>query len=290
MSTIEHKKMSAFSLIRRYLFVILGALLAAVALEILLVPNQIIDGGIVGISIILSELTNHSISVFLIILNIPFIYIGYKQLGKFFAFASITGIGFLSLFTTLLHHVEPLTKDPLLATVFGGMLLGIGVGLVIRNGGSMDGTEVTAILVSLKTPVSVGQFVMFINLFILSGAGFVFGWDKALYSLLAYYLAYKVIDIVVEGFDQSKSFWIISDNHKEIADAILTELKRGVTYLNGEGAYSGEEKKVLFVIITRLEESKLKDIVNEIDPKAFVAIGNINEVKGGRSKKKPETC
>ena len=188
--------------------------------------------------------------------------------------------------TALLHPVKELTNDPLLAAVFGGIILGIGVGMVIRFGGSLDGTEIIAILVSKKIPFSVGEIVMFFNLFILGSAGFVYTWDRAMYSLIAYFIAYKMIDVTIEGFDESKSVWIISDSFREIGEAILDRLGRGVTYLEGEGGFSGDNKKVIFCVITRLEEAKLKSIVDELDPKAFLAVGNIHDVKGGRFKKK----
>ena len=165
-------------------------------------------------------------------------------------------------------------------------ILGIGVGLVIRSGGSLDGTEIVAILFNKKTPFSVGEVVMFFNLFILGSAGFVFGWDHAMYSLMAYFIAFKMIDITIEGFDESKAVWIISEQNKVIGDTILQRLGRGVTYLNGEGGYSGESKRVIFCVVTRIEEAKMKSIVDEIDPFAFLAVGNIHDVKGGRFKKK----
>ena len=127
---------------------------------------------------------------------------------------------------------------------------------------------------------------MFFNVFILGSAGFVFGWNRAMYSLIAYFIAFKTIDIVIEGLDESKSAWIISDQAREIGEAILARLGRGVTYLNGEGAYTGEDKKVIFCVITRLEEAKLKSIVEDLDPSAFLAVANIAEVRGGRFKKK----
>jgi uncharacterized membrane-anchored protein YitT (DUF2179 family) len=188
--------------------------------------------------------------------------------------------------TSLLVPVQPFTIDPLLAAVFGGIILGIGVGLVIRAGGSLDGTEIVAILISKKSPFSVGEVVMFINVFILASAGFVFGWDHAMYSLIAYYIAVKMIDITLEGIDQSKSVWIISDMYEEIGLALTHRLGRGVTYLHGEGGFTGDDKKVIFIVITRMEEAKLKSIVDDWDSGAFVAIGNIHDVKGGRFKKK----
>jgi len=281
----EHKK-SKGDLIRRLIAVPIGAFIVAVGLEIFLIPNHVIDGGITGISIMLSITLGLPIGIFLILLNIPFFLLGYKQIGKTFALTSLLGIALMSLFTQLLVPVHPLTTDPILATVFGGLLVGIGVGLVVRNGGSTDGTEILAILVNKGTPFSVGELVMFINVFILSAAGFVFSWDRAMYSLMAYFIAYKTIDITIEGLEQSKAIWIISEHHEEIGDALNSRLGRGVTYLNGEGAYSGDQKRVIFTVITRLEEAKLKSIVNDIDPGAFLAVGDIHDVKGGNFKKR----
>jgi uncharacterized membrane-anchored protein YitT (DUF2179 family) len=283
---IKANKKGKKDVINRCIFVPIGAFFVAVGLEIFLVPNHIIDGGITGISIMLSVLLGLPLGIFLILLNLPFFLLGYKQIGKTFSLTTLYGIGLMSLFTSLLVPVKPLTNDLLLATVFGGILVGVGVGLVIRNGGSTDGTEILSILVNKATPFSVGEIVMFINVFILSAAGFVFGWDRAMYSLMAYFIATKTIDITIEGLDQSKSVWIISDKHREIGDALNDRLGRGVTYLNGEGAYSGDEKQVIFTVITRLEEAKLKSIVNGIDPNAFLAIGNIHDVKGGQFKKR----
>jgi uncharacterized membrane-anchored protein YitT (DUF2179 family) len=286
LSPASHPKSSLARLLKRTIFIILGAALVSVGLEIFLVPNQIIDGGIVGISIITAHLTGLSIGMFLILFNLPFLILGYKQIGKTFAFSTLLGVVAMSVGTTLLHPVPVLTDDPLLAAVFGGIILGIGVGMVIRYGGSLDGTEIVAILFNKKTPFSVGEIVMFTNIFILGSAGFVFGWDRAMYSLIAYYIAFKMIDITIDGFEESKSVWIISDKHREIGDALNARLGRGVTYLNGEGGYSGDEKKVLFCVVTRLEEAKLKLIVEEIDDQAFLAVGTIAEVRGGRFKKR----
>ncbi|MFR9711343.1 YitT family protein [Paenibacillus sp. MB22_1] len=268
------------------MFIVIGAVIVSVALELFLVPNKITDGGITGISVMSSYLSGLPLGVFLFLFNLPFLIVGYKQIGKTFAISTLLGISVMSAGTTLLHHVEPFVTDTLLAFVFGGILLGIGTGLVIRFGGSLDGTEIVAILISRRTPFSVGEVIMFFNFFILLCAGFVFGWERALFSVLAYYIAYKSIDIVVEGLNESKSVWIISDQIDEIGDAILSRLGRGVTYLTGEGGFSGDPKKVIFCVITRLEEAKLKEIVNHYDENAFLAVGNIHDVKGGRFKKK----
>ncbi|QDH21337.1 YitT family protein [Saccharibacillus brassicae] len=281
-----HHKRPFSQILLRTFFIIFGAVMVAVALELFLVPNNITDGGITGISVMASYLSGWKLGIFLFILNLPFLIVGYKQIGKTFALSTLLGITVLSIGTVLLHPVDAFVTDTLLAFVFGGIFLGVGTGIVIRNGGSLDGTEIIAILVSRKTPFSVGEIVMFVNLFILSGAGFVFGWDRALFSILAYYIAYKMIDVTIEGMNESKSVWIISDQIDDIGNAILDRLGRGVTYLAGEGGFTGDPKKVIFCVITRLEEAKLKEIVNQFDDNAFLAIGNIHDVKGGRFKKK----
>ncbi|MCU6795428.1 YitT family protein [Paenibacillus sp. WQ 127069] len=282
----QHTQLSKTKLLMKILFMTLGASLVAVGLEIFLVPNKIIDGGIVGVSIIASALSSLPLGVYLVLFNLPFLYLGYKQIGKTFAFSTLFSVIIMSIGTSLLHPVAPLTIDPLLASVFGGIIIGVGVGLVIRSGGSLDGTEIVAILVSKKSPFSVGEIVMFFNLFILASAGFVFGWDHAMYSLMAYFIAFKMMDIIIEGFDESKSVWIISESYQAIGDIITARLGRGVTFLNGEGGFTGDSKRIIFCVINRLEEAKLKSIVEEVDPQAFLAIGNIHDVKGGRFNKK----
>lgn len=283
---VQHTGLPFLEVAKRVIAIIVGAVLVGAALEVFLVPNSIIDGGITGISIMVAYLTTWPIGIFLFLFNIPFLIIGYKQIGKTFALSTLLGVVTLAITTEALHHVDSFTDQTLLAAIFGGIFLGVGVGIVIRFGGTTDGTEIVAILLSKRSPFSVGQMVMFINVFILGSAGLVFGWDNAMFSLIAYYIAFKVIDLTIEGFDESKSVWIISENYRDIGDAIVSRLGRGVTYLNGEGGYSGNAKQVIFCVITRLEEAKLKLIVNELDPVAFLAVGNIHDVKGGRFRKK----
>ncbi|MFJ7650289.1 YitT family protein [Lysinibacillus sp. NPDC097279] len=282
----QQKKNTVRKITTRTIMVAIGAIIMAVGLELFLVPNHIMDGGIVGVSIIASHLLSLPLGIFIFVLNLPFIFLGYKQIGKTFALSTGLGITVLSVTTIFLHNLQPFTTDTLLATVFGGIILGIGVGIVIRYGGSLDGTEILAILFNRKSPFSVGEIIMFFNLLIFTIAGFVFTWEQAMYSIMAYYIAYKMIDIVIQGMEESKSVYIISDEIDEIGQTIMDRLGRGVTFLHGEGAYTGNDKKVIFTVITRLEESKLKSIVAEIDAHAFLAIGNIAEVKGGRFKKK----
>ncbi|MEE6449808.1 YitT family protein [Gottfriedia acidiceleris] len=278
----SHKR----KILQRTIAMLVGSLLVATGLEIFLVPNDVIDGGITGISIMVSHLTGLPLGVFLFVLNLPFFYLGYKQIGKTFAISTILGITVLSYLTSMFHHIPAFTEDILLATIFGGMVLGVGVGLAIRFGGALDGIEILAIIINSKIPFSVGEIIMVFNLFILGAAGFIFSWDRAMYSIIAYLVAFKTIDIVVEGLEQSKSAWIISDKNEDIGEAILFRMGRGVTYINGTGAYSGETTKVIYCVITRLEEAELKTIVDDIDPSAFLAISDIAEVRGGRFKKK----
>ncbi|WP_138496390.1 YitT family protein [Paenibacillus pinistramenti] len=282
----QHNRRSLASILARCLFIMVGAVIYAVALELFLVPNNITDGGITGIAVIVAHLSGWSLGLFLFILNIPFLLIGYKQIGKTFALSTLLGIIVMSTVTVLLHHVDGVVEDTLLAFVFGGILLGLGSGIAIRFGGSLDGTEIIAILLAKKLPFSVGEIIMVFNLFILGSTGFVFNWNSALFSILAYYIASKAIDITVDGLNESKSVWIISDRIQDIGDAILSRLGRGVTYLSGEGGFSGDPKRVIFCVITRLEEAKLKEIVNHFDENAFLAVGNIHDVKGGRFKKR----
>lgn len=280
------KKNRTIQELKRYVMLFIGAIITAVGLEIFLVPNNIIDGGIVGISIMASFLTGMPLSLFLVVLNIPFIYLGYKQIGKTFAISTLFSIASLSYWTHVFHPIPGLTNDLFLAAVFGGIIVGLGVGIIIRFGGSLDGTEIVAIIFDRWTSFSVGEIVMFFNLFILSSAGLVFTLDKAMYSLVAYFIIFKVMDIVIEGLDESKAAMIVSDKPDEIADALLARLGRGVTILHGEGGYTKERKNVLYAVITRLEMAKLKSIVDEIDENAFLTINDVHEVMGGKFKKK----
>ena len=269
----------------RFLGITIGALIMAVALEEVLIQNHLVDGGVTGIAMMISHMTGLSLGLFLFILNLPFLYFGYKQIGKSFAISVTYGIAVLSAATTFIPLPGAFTNDTLLATVLGGIMLGIGVGIAIRSGGCLDGSETLAIMFNKKTPFSVGQIILIMNLFILGSASFVFGLDRAMYSLIAYFIAFKTIDLVSEGFNQTKSIWIISEKPELIGEKIMFRLGRGVTYLNGRGGYTNDEKQVIFCVISRLEEAKLKTIVHEVDPSAFLAFSNMTEISGGNFKK-----
>lgn len=280
------KSPNVWKSVKKYTFLLIGAILASIGLEIFLVPNNVIDGGIVGISIISSHFTKLPLGLFIFVLNLPFLVVGYKQIGKTFVLSTLFSVTTLSLGVTILHPIQGITKDILLAAVFGGIILGMGVGLIIRYGGSLDGTEIVAIILDKRTGFSIGETVLFFNIFILSSAGFVFGWDKAMYSLIAYFIAFKVIDITVEGLEESKSVIIVSEQPEQIAEVLMARLGRGVTVLEGKGAYTGMSKGVLYCVVTRLEIAKLKSIIEENEPGAFVTFSDVHEVMGGRFKKR----
>lgn len=284
---MKKKQFHFWKHLKRGFFIILGAFLASVGLEAFLIPNDVIDGGVVGISIMASHIFGIPLGVFLLILNIPFVYIGYKHIGKTFAVSTLFGIACLSVFVSIFHklHIQSVTDDVWLATVFGGIVLGVGVGIVIRSGGSMDGTEIVAILLDERTGFSVGEIILFMNIFILSGAGFVFGWENAMYSLLAYYIAFKMIDITVEGLNETKGVIIVSEKHQEIAETLMVRLGRGVTFLNGKGGYKGIETNVIYVVVTRLELAKMKEIIHDIDEDSLVTIGSVELISKKHGKK-----
>lgn len=275
-----------FRLVKKLFLLTAGALIAAVGLELFLIPNQLIDGGIIGISILASYLSNYPLAFYIIGLNIPFLVIGYFHIGKTFTISTLYSVCLLSFFTTQLHPVPAFTKDILLVAVFGGIILGMGVGLILRFGGSLDGTEIVALIIGPRLGASVGEVVMAFNVFILGSAGFIFGWGNAMYSIIAYFIAYKTIDLVINGLEESKSVMIMSEKSAEISESILHRLGRGVTHFYAKGGYTEEDKEVLYCVVTRLELSKLKTIVFDADPDAFMTINIVNDVHGGRFDKK----
>lgn len=280
----QNRKTSFY--VKKYAMIFVGAIIAAFGLEEFLIPNNVIDGGIVGVSIMMETITGMSMGVFLVLLNIPFLFMGYKQIGKNFAIATLVAICFLAVWSEIFDPLEKVTDDPFLAAIFGGIIDGIGVGMIIRAGGSLDGTEIVAIIMDKKSVFSVGEVVMFINLFILSSAGLLYGWDKAMYSLVAYFVISKMIDVVIKGLDESYAVMIVTNEHEEITSALNDRLGRGVTLLHGAGGYTGESKEVLYCVVTRLEVDKLKEIVLDKDENAFVTINAVHDIVGGRFKKK----
>ena len=199
MSHSKHHSRSWLSVMTSALFIILGAFIYTVGLDLFLVPNNIIDGGVVGISLMTATLSGYSFSIFVVLINLPFLYLGYRVIGKTFTLSTLFGIVWMAIFSNFMHHLPVITTDPFLGAIFGGIILGIGVGLIIRNGGSLDGSEVVAIIFDKRSSFSVGELVMGMNLVIMTLAGFVYSWNSAMYSLIAYFIAYKMIDITITG-------------------------------------------------------------------------------------------
>ncbi len=274
-----------YMIIKKLIFLSIGAFVAAFALECFLVPNNIIDGGIVGISMIISYITKFNLGLLIFIINIPFICLAFTKLGKKFVLQTFYALAMLAVALNLFAGFH-ITEDLLLATVFGGIILGTGVGIVLKNEGSLDGTEILSLVLSKKFGLSVGEIIMAFNIFIYMGAGLVFGWNKAMYSILTYFIAFRVIDVVLEGLNSSKSIRIISDKAYEIGQELIESLDIGVTYLNGIGGFSGAEKTIIYCVASRLEMSKIKETVKNIDPTAFMSVVDVHETYGIRMGKR----
>ncbi len=266
-----------------YSWIALGSFLAALSIEIFLLPNQLIDGGVVGIALILARLYGDAyLSFFFITLTIPFAYLAYKYIRRTFVLHMLFAAIIFATCLHLLDGVHSFNGDSLEIIVFGGAILGIGVGLVIRYGGCLDGTEIIAILINRKKGFTVGEVVLVLNILIFSAYGLIFqDWHIALKSLMTYFIAYKMMDLVIVGLDDLKSVMIISSKPKQLADAIMTELGLGLTVMHGKGGFSGEAKDILFVIVERLDLSDLKELILSEDAFAFIAIQNLHEVVYG---------
>jgi uncharacterized membrane-anchored protein YitT (DUF2179 family) len=267
-----------------FFWLALGAFLAALSIRIFLLPNQLIDGGIVGIALILARLFGENyLSYFLVVLNVPFLWMAYRYIRRSFVIHMLGAVLLFAGFLIVLEHVPRFLGDPLEIIVIGGAILGIGVGLIIRHGGCLDGTEILAIIINRKQGFTVGQVVLFINVFIFAAYGWIFhDWHIALRSLMTYIVAFKMIDLVIVGLDELKSVLIISSKPKELADVIMNELGLGLTIMHGRGGFSGDAREILFIIVERLDLSELKEIILREDPAAFMAIENLHEVVYGR--------
>ena len=266
-----------------YIMIILGAMLAAYSLDTFLIPNNILDGGVTGISIIISKVFSIPMSLLVILINIPFVYIGYRNLGKNFLIRTMISMLTFSLALNFFESFHEVTDEILLATIFGGVLLGIGVGLVIRFGACVDGTESVALVISKRTSLSVGQIVMLFNFIIYSIAALTFGIDRALYSVLTYFITFKVIDLVSEGLEQAKAALIVTEKGTDMANEIYKRLGRTVTKIKGSGLLSGE-KEVMYCVLTRIEVFELKKIANEMDESAFITILDVSDIIGNHIK------
>jgi uncharacterized membrane-anchored protein YitT (DUF2179 family) len=270
----------------RILLIIIGALITAYGLESILIPNNVSDGGVTGISIVGSTLFGLPLGILIGIINLPFIWLGYKQIGRKFAIFSIIGILSLSIFTSIMHYVPTIIEgDSLLITVVGGVVIGLGMGLALRNGGALDGIDMLAVLLSRKLPFGTSDLILFLNTFVFILVSTVFGFKGAILSALAYFIASKVIHIIEEGLSGSKTFKIIKKDYDIMNKEIKERLGRYCTFTK----VTIDEEINSFVeiscVINKLEEQKLKEIINDVDPDAFIAIYDTAEVKAGNMKK-----
>ena len=277
----EHK---IVRLILEFIGIAAGAVIAAFAIEEFLVPNTILDGGVVGISIMVSSLTKLPLAVLTVALNLPFLLLGTRKMGKLFIAKSAFAMAVFAAFIQIFEPLRDATEEYLLAVCFGGVLLGLGVGLVIRCGGCLDGTETVAIMLNKRFKLPVGRVVLAFNVVIFVVAGFLFGFDRAMYSLLTYFITSKVLDVVENGIDQTKAAMIITNDAKEISEQIFQKLGRTVTLMEGEGLVSGK-KTVLYCVLTRFEIHELREIIDNVDSSAFIAISDVSEIIGTHIKK-----
>jgi len=259
--------------------VLLGSSIAAVGLQFFLLPNHLVDGGVTGLSIMAAKLSGLPVGVYLALFNIPFVILGYKKFGK--EFAALSTIGIIMLASLTMVHIENgVTDIPILAAVFGGIFVGVGVGLVVRYGGIIDGSDTIAVLIDQETPFSLSEAIMAINGIIIALAGFVFGWEPALYSLIAYFVAHKAIGSTIKGLDESRCMWIVSLKVRDVGKVINELIKEPVTYIKESNPDDKEPHGVMLAVITRWEEQKVQAAVRTVDPRAFIVFTDAQEVVG----------
>lgn len=268
-----------------YLFMALGAFLAAFAIEVFLIPNNLIDGGTVGVAMIFAKIFGQKfLPAFLILFNLPFLFLAFRSIGKVFLMHMLFAVLLFAGSLVFIHQVIDMqfTGEILEVVVIGGAILGIGLGLIIRYGGCIDGTEILGIIINRETGFTVGQVVLVCNIFVFGAAGFVFqDWHPPLLSLITYMVVIKIMDSVIVGLDEVKSVLIISSKSKAIAETIVHDLGLGLTVMYGRGGFSGDEREILYVIAERLQLAELKELIHREDPSAFIAIENLHEVANG---------
>ena len=275
---------------KNIILIVLGIFSAAMGLKGFLLSSRFIDGGVTGVSMLLSDVLGFPLAILIFFINLPFIAVGYWQIGKLFALKSTLAIAGLSLCLAFVSFPD-VTPDKLLTAVFGGLFIGAGIGLAIRGGAVLDGTEIAALLISRNSHLlKVGDVILIFNIFIFLAAMYFLGVESALYSILTYITASKTIDFILHGIEQYTAITIISTEHEAIKQAITNRLHRGVTVYKGSGGLgstgeTSEERDILYCVVTRLEIGSIKNVVFEIDPTAFVTTHSLSEVDGGLIKK-----
>ncbi|WP_066221017.1 YitT family protein [Formosa haliotis] len=276
--------------IKEYILIAIGVFSAGFGLKGFLLPNRFIDGGATGISLLLENLTNIPLSYLLILVNLPFLILGARTFSIKFALKSIVAITFLAF---VVHYVDypTITDDKLLISVFGGFFLGLGIGMAMRGGSVIDGTEVLALFVGRKLSMTVGDVLLLINIIIFSFGAYILSIETALYAILTYLAAAKTVDFVVDGVEEYVGVTIISEKHEEMRIMVTEKLRRACTIYQGKGGYNQEggaqEKDIIFTVVTRLELAKLETEIEKIDKNAFIIMGVVKDLKGGMIKRKP---
>jgi uncharacterized membrane-anchored protein YitT (DUF2179 family) len=282
-------KINVVVLLKDVILITMGVFSAALGLESFLLPNNFIDGGATGIALLISELSRFSLSILLLLVNIPFVILGYKVIGKQFAVKAAMAIAGLALVTATVHFPD-VTHDKLLVAVFGGFFLGAGIGLTVRGGGVIDGTEIVAIYLSRKFSTTIGDVIIIINVFIFSAAAYLLSIETALYSMITYLAASKTVDFIIEGIEEYTGITIISSHSNEVREMIINKIGRGVTVYKGKRGFGThgerEDIDIIYTVITRLEISKLNSEIEKIDPNSFVVMSSVKETKGGMIKKR----
>ena len=264
----------------------LGILSAGMGLKGFLLSSRFIDGGVTGVSMLISDVFELPLSILILVINLPFIIVGYRQMGMRFAIKSALAILGLSVCLAVVKYPD-VTPDKLLTAVFGGFFIGAGIGLAMRGGAVLDGTEIAALLVSKSSHLlRVGDVILILNIFIFAAAAFFLGIESSLYSILTYFAASKTVDFLVYGIEEYHGIIIVSPDSEEIRLAILQDLNRGVTVYRGRGGLSDAEQDILYCVVTRLEISKVKTIAEKIDGAAFIVVHHIADASGGTLKKR----
>ncbi len=292
-NALRVRRINIIRAVKDTFFISLGILSATFGLKSFLLPNGFLDGGAVGISLLINALTDIDLSYLIVLINIPFILIGYTQVSKIFAVKTLVAVIALAICIAVIDF--PLvTNDKLLISFFGGFFLGLGIGLSIRGGSVLDGTEVLAIYTSRKTTLTVGDFILSLNIVIFSVAAYLLNIETALYAILTYLVASKIVDFVVHGIEEYTSVIIVSEKSALIKKAIIEKMGRGVTVLKGKSGFGKQGHRetdidVLYTVITRLELQRLKTEIAKLDEEAFVVENSVNDIKGGMIKKRPLT-
>lgn len=269
-----------WSELRHAVGIIIGSTLVALSLSAFIVPNRIVDGGVTGLAVLVHYLAGLPVGWLILAINVPIFLVGIRFVGLSFGLRSLLGVVSISLAVELTSHLHPVTTDLLLASVFGGIVSGVGMGLVLRSQGSLGGTDILAVVFSHLLGFSVGELLLGIDVLIIGAAALAFSVERAMYALITMFVAARVVDAIQEGLNHTKTMIIISDQAEAIAQRILKELERGVTFLHGEGAYSGEPKRVIWTVVTRVEIARVKQLVTDLDRDAFVTVADAHEVLG----------